>query len=1188
MLRTMIASLVIAAWTIPSLSAAEPSPAGLSVAVVDLVDRGPSVELAVLRIGVAEMLASDLSQYEGLHVVERVRVAQFLSEAKLQAGFTDEASTRRVGEALAADYLLTGTFQGKQQQIQIDLALTKVGESRPLATWHETTTVDALAKTEAALLPKLLAALGVKPTRKTPPPTQKGKTPLVAVMGLRNLSPSARLDPMETGFGDILQANLGTSENVRMVDRGFLYAVMREQRISLSGLADPQTMIRVGRLLGAERLIYGSFVELGPTLRIDLRLADARSAALVRAETAAGPSEQFAALLKDIALRVAADLAVSPAADTARPVQTDSPTQKLEAAIHLANARRAYYTERFREAAEHYERVLLIEPENAAATVLRVRAWTCHRDYDKAIQAAEQGLSAPSATVGSQLRKDLIGCLSGLYTATGQWQKAADLDRSLTAETPAENADALATCKQAQHLALAGRVAEGIAMMKAVVERERRNGTRESYEDALRGLMRVLAVGYRVADGSVPRYPGPSDPELRRQLSAEMRDTAQLRLELFLAKLSDCERHPGPQWDRWIIDALIGVEETYYDEAGKPQPVLNDDQRAAVYARFARVFSHNPGMVRTTMERLAEVNWKNERWRLALEGYEYLLEHPRTTPGHFQLSFTGDTYYHASYENYGRWITARLRRGQILARLERNAEAADAFQQLIADAGLHHELGEPMFKALRELGQEPRFPEGRALVRGFADFAFRAYERLLKPMGIDTHLFGLPEINAADLAPYRLVILVQPGRQPFTPAEVMALRAYVAGGGGLLVVVSPGWYAAQPGILNPLLATFGIHAGDEEIPRARNTKNAKHPITKSVKRVMAKAAVGLEAPGRSAIIRAGDRAILAALTYRRGRVVVASFGQWFTPDPSISLSRGSLPAAFRTSEIGYREFPVEIGDALHLPLLRNVLTWLAGDKVQAASTERQRMLAAQAVAWKALHRFAKVSELQTAMDRWIVEAAPGADREEALWGAAEAALRCGSPQEPREFTWPEYPPELAWRCLRRLRDEYPQSPLKPFAEWRLADCWRRRAMSTDYRPGQYLKAAAELAKVEVPEAGYPWAWNKLGLGQCYLWAADYAAAAKQFRLVADRIGPGAEKSLATLDAGLACRLAGDPATARRYYESARAMPDLHWWSTSYYESWAPLGENRTLDNGLQTNRLASNRLQRLDAKPQDP
>ena len=77
--------------------AAAPSKTAISVAVLDFVDKGPSIELANLRTAIAEMLAGDLSQYEGLRVAERVRVEQLLQERNLQQGLTDPAAAAQLG-----------------------------------------------------------------------------------------------------------------------------------------------------------------------------------------------------------------------------------------------------------------------------------------------------------------------------------------------------------------------------------------------------------------------------------------------------------------------------------------------------------------------------------------------------------------------------------------------------------------------------------------------------------------------------------------------------------------------------------------------------------------------------------------------------------------------------------------------------------------------------------------------------------------------------------------------------------------------------------------------------------------------------------------------------------------------------------------------------------------------------------
>ena len=353
-----------------------------TLAILDLVDKGPSVELAVLRTAFAEMLSGNLSQYQGIRVVERVRVDQFLREANLQKGLSDTEAVQRAGQALAAEYLLTGSFCGEDRTVTLDVSLFETGKNEPLLRWKQSGPVEKLVDLERELTGKVLKALGVdQPLRRPPPKPKKGPSPLVAVLALRNLSPSGKLDPMESGFADILQANLGALKDVRLVERERLYEVLKEQNLSLLGLMDLATAIKVGKLLDAERLIYGSFVQLDGTLRLDVRLADTKTAVVLKAETAHGPIDRFADLIEDIALRLATDLAIQPQENAAKLVKAATPTRKLEAAIHFADGQRFFFLERYADSAKAYERVLLVDPANKHAGLRRARAWKHCKEY---------------------------------------------------------------------------------------------------------------------------------------------------------------------------------------------------------------------------------------------------------------------------------------------------------------------------------------------------------------------------------------------------------------------------------------------------------------------------------------------------------------------------------------------------------------------------------------------------------------------------------------------------------------------------------------------------------------------------------------------------------------------------------------------------------------------------------------
>ncbi len=66
------------------------------------------------------------------------------------------------------------------------------------------------------------------------------------------------LQPLGFGLADLLLTDLGRSPELRLVERLQTGAILRELRLVEQGVTDPATAPRVGRLIGARRLLMGS------------------------------------------------------------------------------------------------------------------------------------------------------------------------------------------------------------------------------------------------------------------------------------------------------------------------------------------------------------------------------------------------------------------------------------------------------------------------------------------------------------------------------------------------------------------------------------------------------------------------------------------------------------------------------------------------------------------------------------------------------------------------------------------------------------------------------------------------------------------------------------------------------------------------------------------------------------------
>jgi len=97
----------------------------------------------------------------------------------------------------------------------------------------------------------------------------------IAFLSIDNLSANPRYDYLEGIIRGLLLFDLSGVQDIEVVNRSDLDAILREQELQLSSLAEDQnTAIEVGRILGADYLLRGEYVFLGNDVLITVRLVD--------------------------------------------------------------------------------------------------------------------------------------------------------------------------------------------------------------------------------------------------------------------------------------------------------------------------------------------------------------------------------------------------------------------------------------------------------------------------------------------------------------------------------------------------------------------------------------------------------------------------------------------------------------------------------------------------------------------------------------------------------------------------------------------------------------------------------------------------------------------------------------------------------------------------------------------------
>ena len=107
------------------IQATQPSPQTIAVFPLKLI--GGESQTAPLGKGISEMIMTDLSQIEGLVLVERIRVQALMDEINLaQTGLMNESTSPKFGKMLGAGKMIHGTFTMSGSDLNLDVTYADV------------------------------------------------------------------------------------------------------------------------------------------------------------------------------------------------------------------------------------------------------------------------------------------------------------------------------------------------------------------------------------------------------------------------------------------------------------------------------------------------------------------------------------------------------------------------------------------------------------------------------------------------------------------------------------------------------------------------------------------------------------------------------------------------------------------------------------------------------------------------------------------------------------------------------------------------------------------------------------------------------------------------------------------------------------------------------------------------------
>jgi len=123
----------------------------------------------------------------------------------------------------------------------------------------------------------------------------------LAVLPFKPLSAdTADTSGYEEGIVRILETPLVSSPDFELVERADIDKVIRELQLTRDRQFDQSTAVRIGRLVGAQQLLLGSYFKIGKTLRIDARIVDTETGRILTSVAREGDAEDLTALVTTI------------------------------------------------------------------------------------------------------------------------------------------------------------------------------------------------------------------------------------------------------------------------------------------------------------------------------------------------------------------------------------------------------------------------------------------------------------------------------------------------------------------------------------------------------------------------------------------------------------------------------------------------------------------------------------------------------------------------------------------------------------------------------------------------------------------------------------------------------------------------------------------------------------------------
>jgi TolB-like protein len=168
---TFAAALLLAAGGVDVTAQSDTSENAPTVAVMDFTGfmLGQSGNSAPVGKAVSSMLVTELSERDGMRVIERSQLQDLLEEQRLAlSGRVDESTAIEVGKMLGVQYMIFGNVTNIGEQVRLDMRAVNVETSEVLEVQKLTDPMDQLLSLVVKMADLFAAKLELDPPSARP------------------------------------------------------------------------------------------------------------------------------------------------------------------------------------------------------------------------------------------------------------------------------------------------------------------------------------------------------------------------------------------------------------------------------------------------------------------------------------------------------------------------------------------------------------------------------------------------------------------------------------------------------------------------------------------------------------------------------------------------------------------------------------------------------------------------------------------------------------------------------------------------------------------------------------------------------------------------------------------------------------------------------------------------------------